>query len=285
MNAIEVRNLVKKYPGFKLDNVSFQLPKGYIMGLVGDNGAGKSTTMKLIMNSIKRDSGVVKVLGCDNTSKSFVKVKEEIGVVLDEALFPEVLNAKQVNNIMKRTYMNWEEDRFFGYMDRFSLPPDKVFKDYSRGMKMKLSISVALSHKSRLLVLDEPTSGLDPIVRDEILDILNEFTRDEENSIVISSHITGDLEKICDYVAFLHKGKFVLCEEKDTLLYKYGIVHATRSEFGVVPKNAIVSKRETPYGIDALVFREKTPKTVKIEKPTIEDIFVFMHKYREENYK
>ena len=282
MNAIEISNLTKTYPGFKLDNINLTLPKGYIMGLVGDNGAGKSTTMKLLLNTIRRDSGSVKVLGKDNSKKDFREVKEEIGIVLDEATFPEVLNAKQVNKLMKYSYKNWSEKEFFTYINRFSLPLTKPFKDYSRGMKMKLAISVALSHKSRLLILDEPTSGLDPIVRDQILDILNEYTRDEENSILISSHITGDLEKICDYIAFLHKGKLVLLEEKDRLLYEYGVIHVSKEEIKRLPKDAIVSKKESPYGVDALVLKKRIPTSIQVERPSIEDIFIYMHKQREE---
>lgn len=195
MNAIEIRNLCKEYKDFKIDNLCLTLPEGCIMGLVGENGAGKSTTMKLILNTIRKDGGEITVLDKNNTEKEFNSIKDLIGVVPDEASFPEVLNAKQVSKVMKYTYKYWDETAYFGYLNRFGLPQTKAFKDYSRGMKMKLSIAVALSHNARLLILDEPTSGLDPVVRDEILDILNDYTRDEKKSILISSHITGDLEK------------------------------------------------------------------------------------------
>ena len=218
LNAIEIKGLVKEYPGFRLGGLDLTLPSGSIMGLVGENGAGKSTTIKLIMNAVRKDSGAVSVLGTDNQSAAFNDVKESIGVVLDEAYFPEMLNANDVGRIMANTYRNWEPDTYESYVQRFSLPQDKAFRDYSRGMRMKLAIAVALSHQAKLLILDEATSGLDPMVRDEILDIFNEYTRQEDRSILLSSHIVSDLEKICDYIAFLHKGQLVLCEEKDRLL-------------------------------------------------------------------
>ena len=198
MNAIEVKNLTKKYTDFTLDNVSFTLPMGCIMGLIGENGAGKSTTIKLLLDAITRDSGEISILGKSNKD-NFKATKEDLGVVLDEAHFPESINPKQVNAIMKNTYTNWNENTFFNYMKKFDLPLKKSFKDFSRGMRMKLMIAVALSHDAKLLILDEATSGLDPIVRDEILELFYEFTREEDHSILISSHIVSDLEKLCDY--------------------------------------------------------------------------------------
>ena len=206
-NAIELHGLTKEYPGFRLGSLDLTLPSGSIMGLVGENGAGKSTTIKLIMNAVHRDSGVVSVLGVDNQSAAFHAIKEDIGIVLDEAYFSEVLNANDVGRIMANTYRQWEQETYEGYLQRFGLPRSKAFKDFSRGMKMKLAIAVALSHQAKLLILDEATSGLDPMVRDEILDIFNEYTRQEDRSILLSSHIVSDLEKICDYIAFLHKGE------------------------------------------------------------------------------
>ena len=197
MNALEIRNLTKKYNDFTLDNISFTLPSGCIMGLIGENGAGKSTTINLIMNAITRDEGEIIVLG-KNNKDNFNLTKEEIGIVLDETGFPENLSAKQLNNIMKNTYRNWDEEIYSNYIKDFGLPDKKPFKDYSRGMKMKLAIAVALSHHAKLLILDEATSGLDPIVRDEILDIFLDFTRHENHSILISSHIVSDLEKLCE---------------------------------------------------------------------------------------
>ncbi|TCL60443.1 ABC-2 type transport system ATP-binding protein [Kineothrix alysoides] len=277
MNALEITNLTKEYKDFKLDNVSLRLPSGCIMGLIGENGAGKSTMIKLIMNAINRDGGEITVLGKDNRA-DFKVTKEDIGIVLDETGFPEIITAKQLNAIMKMTYQNWEEETYFHYIERFSLPGKKPFKDYSRGMKMKLAIAAAMSHRAKLLVLDEATSGLDPIVRDEILDIFLEFTRKEENSILISSHIVSDLEKLCDYIAFLHKGKLIFCEEKDRLLENYAILHCKKTELNGLEWSAIKGKRENSYGVDALVDRKKVPRGMNIENASIEDIILFMVK-------
>jgi len=278
MNALEIKNLSKTYKDFKLDNISFSLPSGAIMGLVGENGAGKSTTIKLIMNAISRDSGTVNVLGIDNQSPKFNMVKEDIGIVLDEAYFPEVLNAKNINLVMKNTYRNWDEDCYFSYLKRFSLPETKAFSDYSRGMKMKLAIAVALSHDPKLLILDEATSGLDPIIRDEILDIFNDFTRDESRSVLLSSHIVSDLEKICDYIAFIHKGKLIFYEEKDRLLEEYSVVRMTKAEFETIPSSAVKGKKVTNYGIEALIELNSSMKQLKTEKTSIEDIILFLAK-------
>src|SRR5699024_2228916 len=242
MNSIEVKNLTKSFGDFTLKDLSFNVPSGTIMGLVGENGAGKSTAIKLIMNTLKADNGEVSVLGVSNLSKEFTNLKQDIGVVLDEAYFPEVLNAENINNIMKLIYKNWNEDSYFEYIKKLSLPLTKIFKDFSRGMKMKLSIAVALSHNPKLLILDEATSGLDPMVRDEVLDVFNDFTRDENHSILLSSHIISDLEKICDYICFIHKGELLLVEEKDLLLDKYAVIKLTKNQLETLPKDSIVRK-------------------------------------------
>ena len=218
MNAIEINGLVKEYSGFRLGSLDLALPAGSIMGLVGENGAGKSTTIKLIMNAIKRDAGSVSVLGVDNQSRAFPDIKEDIGVVLDEAYYPEVLNARNVGCVMANTYRRWEPDTYENYLQRFGLPQDKAFRDYSRGMKMKLSLAVALSHDARLLILYEATGGLDPLARDELLDELAEFIADGNHAILLSSHIVSDIEKLCDRIAFLHKGRLILDVEKQKLL-------------------------------------------------------------------
>lgn len=278
MNAVEIKGLCKSYEGFKLDNLSLVLPSGCIMGLVGENGAGKSTTIRLIMDAIERDAGTVTVLGTDNKSLEFRARKEDIGVVLDEAYFPEVLTPKNVNSVMKNTYRNWDESCFFSYMARFSLPLKKPFKDYSRGMKMKLAIAVALSHDPKLLILDEATSGLDPMVRDEMLDLFNDFTRDETHSILLSSHIVSDLEKICDYIAFIHRGKLLFSEEKDGLLEQYGIVRLPKAAFEAVPPEAVKGKKVTNFGVEALVLKDRISRTIASERPSIEDIILFLAK-------
>jgi ABC-2 type transport system ATP-binding protein len=275
MNAIEIRGLTKKYKDFTLDNIDLVLPQGCIMGLIGENGAGKSTTIKLIMNMIHRDAGEIKVLGHDNR-ENFEAVKEDIGVVLDESHFPEVITAKQVNKIMRYTFNNWDEQVYFSYLDKFSLPLDKVFKDYSRGMKMKLAIAVALSHHAKLLVLDEATSGLAPIIRDEILDVFYDFNRDAKHSIFISSHIVSDLEKLCDYIAFIHKGKLFFCEEKDRLLEEYAILKCSKEGFQSIDSYAVKGKRIGDYGVEALVLRSSIPAGIPLNRASIEDIIIYL---------
>ncbi len=281
MNAIEVNGVTKNYSDFTLDNISFNLPAGTIMGLVGENGAGKSTTLKLIMDVIKADSGSISVFGKSNQIQEFTQLKQDIGVVLDEAYFPEILNAKDLNSIMEATYVNWDKTVYEGYIKRFNIPMEKAVKEYSRGMKMKLAIAIALSHNPKLLILDEATSGLDPIVRDEILDVFNDFTRDESHSILLSSHIISDLEKICDYITFLHKGKLVLCEEKDVLLDKYAIVKLSENDVEALPENSVVRKKKTNYGYDVLVTKELINSAFPQERITLEDIILFLAK--EEN--
>ena len=276
MNAIELKGLIKEYPGFRLGSLDLALPSGSIMGLVGENGAGKSTTIKLIMNAIKRDAGSVSVLGVDNQSRAFSGIKEDIGVVLDEAYYPEVLNSRDVGCVMAKTYRHWEPDTYENYLQRFGLPQDKAFRDYSRGMKMKLAIAVALSHQAKLLILDEATSGLDPMVRDEILDIFNEYTRQEDRSILLSSHIVSDLEKICDYIAFLHKGQLLLCEEKDRLLEEYALVRLSRERLADLPENSVVGVESDPYGVRALVRRDMVPHDLPLEHTNLEDIILFL---------
>lgn len=277
MNALEIKNLKKEYPGFKLENISFTLPGGCILGLIGENGAGKSTTIKLILNMLRKDGGSITVLGRDSGADNRL-TKEDVGVVLDEAGIPGCLNARQVGNIMKHTFKNWDQTAYADHLKRFGLPSDKEYKDFSRGMKMKLGIAIAMSHNARLLLLDEATSGLDPVVRDEVLDILNEFTRDENHSILISSHIVSDLEKLCDYIAFLHKGKLMLFEEKDELLARYGILHCTESQLSKLDKDAVKHKKVSPYGAEALVIRDKIPSAMSISPVSIEELFVYMVK-------
>ncbi len=275
MNALEIKNLSKSFSGFYLDNLSLTLPSGCIMGLIGENGAGKSTTIKLILDILHKDSGTVTILGKDN-GKDISLIKEDVGVVMDEVGIPECLTAKQVGKVMKHTFRNWNEVEYARLLQKLSLPDNKPFKDFSRGMKMKLGIAVAMSHGAKLLLLDEPTSGLDPIVRDEVVDMFYDFTRDANHSILISSHIVSDLEKLCDYVAFLHNGRLLLCEEKDELLSEYGIIHCTVEQLSDIGK--IKYKKETPYGAEIIVSRGDAPEGFKISPISIEELFVFMVK-------
>ena len=279
MNAIELNHVTKEFPGFTLRDLTLAVPQGTICGLVGENGAGKSTTIRLLMGALQPDSGTCSALGVDAASPEFLAAKEDIGVVLDEAYFPEVLTAAQVGRIMAKTYRRWDMAAYQGYLTRFALPERKLFRDYSRGMKMKLAIAVALSHDPKLLVLDEATSGLDPIVRDEVLEIFNEFTREEDHSILISSHILSDLEKLCDYIAFLHQGRLLFCEEKDLLLEQYGILTDSAEQADALQPEAIVAREPNGYGgVRCLVRRDLAPAGFQLERPSIEDIILFLVK-------
>lgn len=277
MNALEIRNLTKSFKDFRLDNLNLTLPSGCIMGLIGENGAGKSTTIKLILDIIHKDGGSIRILGEDN-EKNIKLSKEDIGVVMDEVGLPECLTAKQVGKVMKHTFKNWDQDEYDHLLIKFSIPDKKPFKDFSRGMKMKLGIAIAMSHGAKLLLLDEATSGLDPVVRDEVVEMFYDFTRDESHSILISSHIVSDLEKLCDYIAFLHNGTLLLCEEKDVLLSEYGIIHCSSEQLAHIEPKFIKHKKETSYGIEAMVLRDKIPADIKISPITIEELFLFMVK-------
>lgn len=278
MNAIEIKDLTKSYSDFTLGKLDLVLPEGYVLGLAGENGAGKSTTIKLIMNAVEKDSGTITVLGTDNEAKEFPDLKNDIGIVLDENHFPDILSPKDIGAIMAPTYKNWDDEAYRGYLRRFSLPEKKAIKDFSRGMKMKLSIAVALSHKPRLLILDEATSGLDPVVRDEMLGLFSEFTRDEHCSVLFSSHIVSDMEKICDYFAFLHRGKLVLMDEKDKVLENYAVLKISEEEFENIPKSAVHGLKKTGYGVECLVEREKVGDGFRFEHTSLEDIIIFLAK-------
>ncbi len=276
MDAIlQLSGLCKKYEGFSLDNVSFSLPYGCIMGFVGENGAGKSTTIKAVLNLIRRDQGEIQVFGKDNIQNE-LEIKEQIGVVFDSLNLPEMIRPLDVGRMMKSVYRQWDGAKYDQYLAQFQLPAKKLVKDLSRGMKMKLAIAVALSHSARLLLLDEATSGLDPIVRDEILDILLEFIQDESCGVLFSSHITGDLEKIADYVTFIHQGKILLSEPKDLLLEKYGVIRCTKEELAALDKSAVVGMRRHQFGVEALVEKKKISGVYTIDKASIEDIMLFI---------
>lgn len=279
MNAIELSHICKSFGGFAIQDLSLRVPSGCICGLVGENGAGKSTTIRLIMNALRPDSGTASVLGVDVNSPEFRDVKEDVGVVLDEAYYPEPLTAEQVGRVMADTYRRWSQKQYDNYLDRFNLPKKKQFKDFSRGMKMKLAIAAALSHAPKLLLLDEATSGLDPIVRDEVLELFNEFTREEDHSILISSHILSDLEKLCDYIAFLHQGRLLFCDEKDRLLDTYGIFAGTAEQLESLREEAVVGREANGYGgVRALVRRSEVPAGLELERAGVEDIILFMVK-------
>lgn len=273
-NMLVVNNLTKKYKDFTLDNISFSLPKGCVMGLIGENGAGKSTTIKSILRLVMSDSGEVNVLGSEDINL----VKENIGVVMDDSCFPENLNAMEINSILKRVYKTWNSKDYFLYLKKLNLPEKKNIKDYSRGMRMKLSIIVALSHQSKLLILDEATSGLDPVVREEILDIFLEYIQDGEKSILLSSHIISDIEKISDYITFIHNGKIILSEEKDKLLNDFGILKCSKREYNSIDKKYIYGAKVNQFGVEALVNRKQFTNGHIVDNASIEDIMLFMIK-------
>ena len=277
-NCIEIRGLCKGYPGFVLDHVDLTVPGGSVLGLIGENGAGKSTVIKCILNLIRRDGGSITLLGRDNLACE-EEVKQDIGVVLDECYFHTSLRTGDVNRILRRVYRDWDEGLFRDYCRRFSLPGNKAVKDYSRGMKTKLSLAAALAHRPRLLILDEATSGLDPVVRDEILEEFRAFLRDEEHGILISSHITSDLEKAADYITYLHQGRVVLSGEKDELLASYGRLACRRAELEQVDRRWIAGARTGQFGCEALIrdragFRRAYPQ-LAVDPVSLEEIMVF----------
>ena len=260
MNALEIKNISKTYKNFKLDDISFVLPCGHIMGLIGENGAGKSTIINCILDIIEKDSGSISVLGQKN-DKNNVSLKEIIGVVLDASDVYDNYTVKQVENIMKDVYKQWNHEVYDYYIQKFALPLNKMIKDFSRGMKMKMAITIALSHQPKLLILDEATSGLDPIMRDEILDVFMEFVQDENHAILLSSHISSDLEKIADYITFIHEGKLILSTSKDELIYEYGLMKCRNDEFDKIEKEDIICYRIKTYEVEILVKdREKMAK-------------------------
>lgn len=276
-NILEIKNLSKKYDGFELKKVNIGLPKGMIMGFIGENGAGKTTTIKSILNIINKDSGKIKIFGLDNKENE-IKIKEDIGVVLDDSFLSEYLNPTDINKIMKNIYKNWDEKLYFNYIEDFKLPKEKISKEYSSGMKMKLKIAVALAHHPRLLILDEPTSGLDPVARNEILDIFQDFIQDENNGIFVSSHITSDLEHIADYITFINDGEIIFTKTRDELLENYGIAKCTEEEFKEIDKKDYIKYKKNRYGYDVLIenkddFKKKYDISV-IDKSNLEEIML-----------
>ena len=274
-NALEIKELCKQYEGFALENVSFTLPRGAVMGFIGENGAGKTTTIKSILHLIHRDEGEIRVLGLDN-EKNERAVKERIGVVLEDGCFLNTMNARQVDTLMGKAYKSWQSAQFFDFMKRFGIDERKKIKDYSKGMRMKISIAAALSHGAELLIMDEPTSGLDPVVRDEVLDLFYDFMQDESHAILLSSHITSDLDKIADYITFIHQGRIVLSEPRDALLDTYGVLRCTADQLASLDPAAVRAKRVSTFGCEALVRRGGVPQNWPVEPVNIEQIMLFL---------
>lgn len=278
MDAIlQVNNLTKQYSDFKLDNVSFSLPKGTIMGLIGENGAGKSTTINAILDLIKKDDGTVTFWGQELSSDPR-RLKEDIGVVFDGINFYETLTPAKIGQISKAAYTQWDQHLYNEYLTKFQLPTKNEVKTFSKGMKMKLCIAVALSHHPKLLILDEATSGLDPVMRDDILDVFLDFVQDEQHSILMSSHITTDLEKIADYITFIHQGKVMFCKTKDELRYRYGIIRCGAALFDAIDKTEVLAYRKCDYQWDVLVAdKEKARRKYKnavVDDASIDDILL-----------
>ena len=277
-NVIEVNGITKKYDGFLLDNVSFNVAKGSIMGVIGQNGSGKSTTINAILNIIRTDSGNIKVFGMDNR-KHETEIKKHISAVFDELPFHDELNADALNRIFRDIYFEWNSEIFRSYLDRFQLPRKKKFGQFSKGMKMKLQIAAALSHNAKLLILDEATTGLDPVIRNEILDIFLEFLQDEENSVFMSSHITTDIEKVADSVTFIDKGKILLSGFKDDILNSHGVIKCSKSDFNEIEKSDFISARVTDFGAEVLISdRKKALQKYSgaiIDPTTLEEIMLF----------
>ncbi len=276
-NALELHGICKQYGSFALRNVGFTLPRGTVMGLIGENGAGKTTTIKAVLDLIRPDSGEITVLGKHGSDPS---VREKIGVVLEDGGFPSTMNLAQVSTLLGRAYKNWNAEQFASYIEKFGMDMKmdmgKAIKDYSKGMKTKLNIAAALSHDAELLLLDEPTSGLDPVVRDEVLDLLYDFMQDETHAILLSSHITSDLDKIADEITFIHKGEVLLSEPRDELLDTYGVLRCTADQLDALDLSAVRAKRVGTFGCEALVRRDGVPTNWSVEPVNIEQIMLFL---------
>lgn len=281
-NALELTGLTKSYDSFKLQDLNLTLPQGSILGFVGENGAGKSTTIRLMLGLARRDVGEIRIFGKDLDTHA-QEIKQDIGVVFDDLYAAEVLSARDLGVTLSHVYRNWDKQEYHRLLEKFSLPEKKTVKDLSRGMRMKLALALALSHHAKLLILDEPTSGLDPVVRDEILDVFLDFIQDEEHTIFFSSHITSDLEKVADYIAFLHKGKLLLSQEKDILLERFGLLKCSAEELAALPPEAIVGVRRGQFGVEALAERKLLPsgRHLMLDPAGIEDIMLFYIKGKE----
>jgi len=277
-NAIEINNLNKSYKGFDLKDVTFNVPSGQVTGFIGQNGAGKSTTIRAILNMLRRDSGDIKVFGADNIAEES-NIKENVGVVFDDIGFHPNFKAKHIDKILKGMYKKWDSKVFYEYLDKLGLPTNKNVGQYSRGMQMKLQIATALSHHAKLLIMDEPTGGLDPIVRNEILDIFMDFIQDSEHTVFLSSHIITDLERIADQIVFIHKGKILLAEDKVSVADRHGILKCTKEQFATVDDEDVIGYRKSSFGIEALVGDQEKCKLkykgMLCEKTTLEEIMLF----------
>lgn len=283
MYDLEVQNLTKKYSTFALDHISFHLPEGMIMGLIGDNGAGKTTTLKLILGILSPDEGSVNLFGKKVLDEASLNAaKQNIGVVMDECCFHEALCPNDLHTILSKIYKNWDPLSFKHYLEEFDLPPKKTIKEFSRGMKMKLSIAAAMAHHPKLLLLDEATSGLDVSIRNHVLDVFQEYIQDGEHSILMSSHITSDLERICDYITYIQNGTLIFSEEKDRFLENHAILKCSEEQFHSLPLKDFAGFRKNSFGCEVLIhnpekYRQRFPDAV-IDMASLEDIMLLYKK-------
>lgn len=276
-NFLEIHDLSKTYTHFKLDHVSFSLPKGKIMGFIGENGAGKSTTINLCLNQIKKESGIIKLLGQEMNDNN-IKLYDQIGVMFDTFNYHDCLNAKMISQILSKVYKSWNKKTFFDYVEKFKLPATQKVKEFSKGMKTKLSIAAVLAHNPKLIIMDEPTSGLDPIVRDEILNVLKESVQNKERSILFSSHITSDLEKIADDITFIHQGRIVFSLPIQTILNSFGILYFKKNELPKLEKGNMLAYRIEKDITEILVTDRNSVLQIypnaKISFPTLDEIML-----------
>lgn len=284
VNTIEIDRVTKRFSSFCLDDISFSVPAGSIMGFIGENGAGKTTTIKLILNQLKKDSGSIRLFGQDSVVMG-KEAKAEIGVVLDQGFFYEGMKPREISNVLSRVYARWDDKRFMNYLDQLQVPLKQSIKELSKGTRMKLCISCALAHDPKLLILDEATSGLDPIVRNDMLEIFQEFIQDEQHSILMSSHITEDLERVADYITFIHQGKIVLSDATDNILSKFGILKCGKEQFSSIPKELYIATHENSFGMSALLpdrnAAAKFCPDAVIEPASLENIMIFYHQRKE----
>ncbi len=274
MNNLIVKDLTKKYSGFTLDKISFEIPKGYIMGFIGENGAGKTTTLKAMLNIIKKDSGEVSVFGKDIDTHE-LDIKRNIGFVSGDSFYPKC-KVKEITAVYKRFYPLWEEETYQNYLTKFEIDETKKLDELSKGRKMKYYLSLALSHKAKLLILDEPTSGLDPVARDGLLEIFQTLVEDGEISVLFSTHITSDLEKCADYITFIKNGKLIDSCAKDDLLDKYKIVNGTKEYLNTI-EDKLISYKVNSFGFNGLIETKDVVKNdfIQYGQPTLDDIMIY----------
>ncbi len=275
MNSISIKNLSKEFDKFKLDNISLELKQGTVLGVIGENGAGKSTLIKLILGLLHKTSGEILVFN-KQLEQNETKIKEDIGYVSELTALPSDYKPYYIDKVFKKIYPKWNSDEFFKYLDKFKIDQKKKFSDLSRGMRAKLSLATSLCHDAKLLILDEPTSGLDPVVRNEVLDILREFMLDETHSILISSHITSDLESIADEIAFIHNGKLLFHQSMIEINENYGFIRCTKEDLKNIPQNAVYATRDDLFGTEALINPQKISTDMDIAPANLDQIMLFL---------